>query len=188
MFGKNKKEEEPELAFDLSKFDKDEQNEIERIKKFLEASEIIKAVARQSKFMPGGQIVTPKTIFATDKRILIRDPNTLGIKSDIDSVSYSQVNAIKLKKGAFTSQIIIESGQFENNNEIIPAIPKKKAENIMGIINQHIREAQQFHGYESPPAQQKTEDDDPLVLLKKRLAKGEISPEEYVNLKKVLED
>jgi len=31
-------------------------------------------------------------------------------------------------------------------------------------------------------------DDDPLVLLKKRLAKGEISAEEYVNLKKILED
>lgn len=186
MFGK--KEDEPQLAFDISKFDKDEQNEIERIKKFLEASEIIKAVARQSKFMPGGQIVTPKTIFATDKRVLIRDPNTLGIKSDIDSVSYSQVNAIKLKKGAFTSQITIESGQFENNNEVIPAIPKKKAENIMGIINQHIREAQQFHGFEASQVQQKTTDDDPLVLLKKRLVKGEISAEEYVNLKKILED
>ena len=162
---------------------------IERIQKFLEASEIIKAVARQSKFMPGGKIVTPRTIFATDKRILIRDPNTLGIKSDIDSVPYSQVNSIKLKKGAFTSQITIESGQFENNSELIPAIPKKKAENIMGIINQHIREAQQFHGYDTPPAMQaKTEDDDPLVLLKKRLAKGEISAEEYVNLKKILED
>lgn len=188
MLGKNKKDE-PQLAFDASKFDKDEQNEIERIKKFLEASEIIKAVARQSKFMPGGQIITPKTVFATDKRILIRDPNTLGIKSDIDSVPYSQVNAVKLKKGAFTSQITIESGQFENNNELIPAIPKKKAENIMGIINQHIREAQQFHGYDAPPiVQQQTEDEDPLVLLKKRLAKGEISPEEYVNLKKILED
>jgi len=186
MFGK--KEDEPQLAFDLSKFDKDEQNEIQRIKKFLEASEIIKAVARQSKFMPGGQIITPKTIFATDKRVLIRDPNTLGIKSDIDSVPYSQVNAIKLKKGAFTSQITIESGQFENNHESIPAIPKKKAENIMGIINQHIREAQQFHGYDPAPTKEKTEDDDPLILLKKRLAKGEISPEEYVNLKKILEE
>jgi hypothetical protein len=59
MFGKNKREDEPQLAFDLSKFDKDEQNEIKRVRKFLEISEIIKAVARQSKFMPGGEIVTP---------------------------------------------------------------------------------------------------------------------------------
>jgi len=37
------------------------------------------------------------------------------------------------------------------------------------------------------PAVVKT-DDDPMILLKKRLAKGEISAEEYVNLKKILED
>ena len=76
-----------------------------------------------------------------------------------------------MKKGVFTSQITIESGQFENNSELIPAIPKKKAENIMGIINQHIREAQQFHGYDHmPTTQQKIEDDDPLVLLKKTIS------------------
>ena len=186
MFGK-KKEDESQLAFDLSEFDKDEQNEIERIKKFLESTEIIKAVARQSKFMPGGKMVTPRTIFATDKRILIRDPNALGIRSDIESVPYTQVNTVKVKKGALTSEITIESGQFENDSEFIPAIPKKKAEKIMGIINQHLREAQQFHGYSTPPTNEQKTEEDPLLILKRRLAKGEITKEEYEDLKSILE-
>jgi len=56
--------EEPELAFDIDDFDSKEQDEINRIKWFLEAAEVIKAVARQSKFMPGGKLITPRTIFA----------------------------------------------------------------------------------------------------------------------------
>jgi len=126
MFGHKK--EDSELAFDISKFDSSEQDEINRIKTFLEAAEVIKAVARQSKFMPGGKLITPRTIIATNKRIIIRDPNALGLRADVDSIPYSQINNIKLEKGAFTSEIRILSGQFENDEQgFIPAIPKKKA-------------------------------------------------------------
>lgn len=184
MFGR--KNNEPELAFDLSKFDKDEQNEIQRVKTFLEAAEVIKAVARQSKFMPGGKLITPRTIIATNKRIIIRDPNALGLRADVDSIPYSQINNIKLEKGAFTSEIRILSGQFENDEQgFIPAIPKKKAAAIMSIINEHIRESQQYHGVTVTAEEKK--DDDPLTILKKRLAKGEITKEEYTDLKSTLE-
>ncbi len=178
------KKENDKLAFDISKFDKDEQNEIERIKTFLEAAEVIKSVARQSKIMPGGKLITPKTIFATNKRILIRDPNALGLRADINSIPYSQINNVKLEKGAFTSKIMIESGQFESDDQgFIDAIPKKKASTIMGIINENLRSAQHHH-IPDPPIQK--EDDDPLTILKKRLAKGEISVEEYEKLKSAL--
>ena len=184
MFGHKK--EESELAFDISQFDSSEQDEINRIKTFLEAAEVIKAVARQSKFMPGGQLITPRTIFATNKRLIIRDPNTLGLRADIDSIPYSQINNIKLEKGAFTSEIRIKSGQFENDEQgYIPAIPKKKASTIMGIINQYVREAQHFHDGFTTISEKK--DDDPLTILKKRLAKGEITKEEYNDLKSTLE-
>jgi len=181
MFGK-KKEEQQKLPFDISKFNTSEQDEIERIKAFLEPSEIIKVVARQSKIMPGGQLITPNTIFATDKRILIRNPNALGLRADIDSIPYSQINNVKLIKGIFTSEIFIESGQFEDDNHgYIPAIPKKKAAKILGVINEHIRLSQQYHGVSS--SDEKKDDEDPLTILKKRLAKGKITKEEYDKLK-----
>ena len=185
VFGKSKKEE-PDLAFDVSQFDSSEQDEINRIKYFLEAAEVIKAVARQSKFMPGGKLITPRTIFATNKRLILRDPNTLGLRANLDSIPYSQINNIKLEKGAFTSEIRIKSGQFENDEQgFIPAIPKKKAALIMGIINQHVREAQHFHNGFAPTSEKK--DDDPITILKKRYAKGEISKEEYEEMKKTLD-
>lgn len=158
------KKEEPDLVFDVSQFDSSEQDEINRIKYFLEAAEVIKAVARQSKFMPGGKLITPRTIFATNKRLILRDPNTLGLRANLDSIPYSQINNIKLEKGAFTSEIRIKSGQFENDEQgFIPAIPKKKAALIMEIINQHVREAQHFHDGFTPTSEKK--DDDPITIL-----------------------
>ncbi len=180
-----RKKEEPELAFDMDDFDSSEQDEINRVKTFLEAAEIIKAVARQSKFMPGGKLITPRTIFATNRRLIIRDPNALGLRADLDSIPYSQINNIQLEKGAFTSEIRIKSGQFENDDQgYIPAIPKKKAAKILGIINEHIREAQNYHNV---PRIVEKSDDDPLTILKKRLAKGEITKAEYEDLKSALE-
>jgi len=56
----------------------------------------------------------------------------------------------------------------------------------LSIIHEYIRGAQDFRGQGNPPPEQKT-DDDPLTILKKRLAKGEITKEEYEDLKSALE-
>jgi len=183
LFGK-KKDEEKDYSFDLSEFSEKEQDEIKRVKQLLEVSEIIKTVARQSRIMPGGSIVTPNIIFATNKRLILRNPTTLGLRAGVESIPYSQINKVHLDKGAFTSELVMDVGQYESgdNKQTISAIPKKKASEILSIINEHVRNAQDL----SNVTKEKT-DDDPLVMLKKRLVKGEISPEEYAKLKTILE-
>ena len=195
MFGKKKDESEPDLGIDISEFDKKEQREIERIKTILEMAEKIKAIARQSKIAPGGSLVTPNIIFATDKRLIIRDPTALGLRAGIESIPYSQINKVHLQKGAFTSELVMNVGQFEtgDNEQKIPAIPKKKAAEIVGIINGHIRGAQSLDSLNEDPSSTKNEDpsstknDDPLQVLKLRFVNGEITKEEFENMKSVLE-
>lgn len=170
--------------FDRSKFDSDEISEIERIQNMLDAAEIIKAVAKQSKMAPGGKLIAPKTIFVTDKRVLIKDPNMLGLRSEVDAVPYSQINNVKLEKGVFTSKVLIKSGYFNSDQQgYIDAIPKDKAAKIVSIISEGIRQAQ------SPAIAtiSQSSDDDPLTILKRRFAKGEITREEYEDMKKALE-
>ena len=186
MFGR-KKEEENKLSFDLSKFEKKDQSEIERIKQILEVAEIIKTVARQSRIMPGGSVITPNIIFATNKRLIIRDPTTLGLRAGVESIPYSQINKVHLEKGAFTSELVMDVGQYEtgDNKQKIPAIPKKKASEIIGIINEHVRSSQDFDTH--TPNVIESKEDDRLKILKVRFAKGEITKEEYDEMKSALE-
>jgi hypothetical protein len=187
MFGKKKEEQEQELGFDISEFDKKDQSEIERIRQILEVAEIIKTVARQSKVMPGGSLVTPNIIFATDKRLIIRDPTALGLRAGMDSIPYSQINKIHLQKGAFTSEIVVDVGRFEGDNrKKIQAIPKKKASEILAIINEYIRHSQDVNNTPKTIIQ-KSDEDDPMKILKIRFAKGEITKEEYDEMKYTLE-
>ncbi len=182
MFGKKK---ESEYTFDRSQFDEDELSEIDRIKNMLDIAETIKAVARQSKIMPGGKLITPKTLFATDKRLLIRDPNSLGLRSDVDAIPYTQINNVKPENGVFTSKIIISSGYFNNDQQgFIDAIPKEKAAKIVAIVNEGIRRSQT---HTTEVIQPKSTDDDPLTILKRRYARGEITKEQFEEMKDTLE-
>jgi len=192
VFGKKKNiVEEQEVGFDLSKFEKKDQNEIERIKQILEVAEIIKTVARQSKFSPGGSIVTPNIIFVTNKRLIIRDPTALGLRAGVDSIPYSQINKIHLQKGAFTSEIIVDVGMSNHggNKKTIQAIPKKKASEILGVINEFIRHSQDVSSTNTSNSDTSTQksEDDPLTLLKKRFVMGEITKEEFEEMKQILE-
>ena len=68
-FGFGKKEDVP-LKTDLT--DKGDLDEIKKIAERLETDEKVLLVAKQSRGKPGGSLVTPNTIFATDKRLLMR--------------------------------------------------------------------------------------------------------------------
>ena len=70
----------------MSEFKEKEQEEIKRVEQMLEAAETIKTVARQSRIMPGGSLVTPNIIFATNKRLIIRDPTMLGLRAGIELI------------------------------------------------------------------------------------------------------
>jgi len=115
------------------------------------------------------------------------------LRSHVDSIPYSQINKVHLEKGVFTSELVMDVGQYQNgdNRQVINAIPKKKAEVILSTINEYVRKSQDIDRIHKTETVTKTEvikDEDPLVTLKKRLAKGEITAEEYVALKKVLEE
>ena len=62
--------------------DKGDLKEITKINEMLNPDEKVLLVARQSKIKPGGSYFTPNTIYATDRRIIIRDPYMLGIKEN----------------------------------------------------------------------------------------------------------
>src|SRR5829696_3231466 len=130
--------------------DKGDLEEINKINEMLNPDEKVLLVARQSKIKPGGSYFTPNTIYATDRRIIIRDPYMLGIKANVVDIPYDIITSLKLEKGLLSSTIRFKApglmsstklGMMDSivNGEddqggVIEAIPKNKAEDLLEII------------------------------------------------------
>ena len=64
--------------FSIQPLNSDDLNDIRKIRDVLNPDENVIIVARQSRILPGGSYVTPNTIYATEKRLIIRNPYLLG--------------------------------------------------------------------------------------------------------------
>ena len=78
--------------------DNDDLDEINKITEMLNPDERVLLVARQSRLKPGGSHFTPNIIYATYRRIIIRDPYMLGIKENVIDIPYDIVTSIDLEK------------------------------------------------------------------------------------------
>ncbi|UVS68230.1 PH domain-containing protein [Nitrososphaera viennensis] len=134
--------------------DRDDLNEIKKIADHLDEDETVLVVARQSRIKPGGSLTTPNIIFATDKRLIIRDPHSLGLRQSIEDISYDRITSARLDQGVLSSSIILRAPGLstiaekkldgiamgnDSNEGQIEAIPKDKAEKIVEAINQGIQ-------------------------------------------------
>lgn len=134
---------------------KDELNEIDKIKNMLNPNEKVLLVARQSRFLPGGSALTPNVVIATDRRIIIRDPYDLGFRSEIVDIPYDVITSVKLMKGVLTSTILFKAPALVNKSKLglldediageddqdgaIQALPKGDAEDLLEIIRRGIQ-------------------------------------------------
>src|ERR671924_2032581 len=142
-FGGYSKEGEKRQSFNTHITDNDDLEEISKIAEMLNPDEKVLLVARQSRIKPGGSLHTPNIIYATDRRIIIRDPYMLGIKENVVDIPYDIITSIKLEKGLLSSTIrfkapglmsstrlgmmdsIVDDGDEDNDQGgIIEAIPK----------------------------------------------------------------
>lgn len=148
-FGGDSKEEEKRQPFNTHITD-DDLEEISKITEMLNPDEKVLLVARQSRIKPGGSLHTPNIIYATDRRIIIRDPYMLGIKENVVDIPYDIVTSVKLEKGLLSSTIRFKAPGLMSSTKlgmmdslidgeddqggIIEAIPKDKAQDLLEII------------------------------------------------------
>ena len=142
--------------------DGDNSGDVDKISDILNPDEKVLLVAKQSKILPGGSTLTPNTIYATDRRIIIRDPYMLGIKANIVDIPYDIITSLNLEKGILSSRItfkavgIVSSSKrgmmdsivegADDQEGVIEAIPKDKADDLMEIIRSGMKD-----NIKSPP-------------------------------------
>ena len=81
--------------------------EIEKIQEYIDSGEDIIVISRQKRLVPGGSPVTPNTIFATTRKLIIRNPMMFGLRENIEYFHYSDIINIKLEKGIFSSTLVV---------------------------------------------------------------------------------
>ena len=130
--------------------DSSDLEEISKVTEMLNPDEKVLLVAKQSRIKPGGSLHTPNIIYATDRRIIIRDPYMLGIKENVVDIPYDIVTSVKLEKGLLSSTIRFKSPGLMSSTKLgmmdslidgeddqggtIEAIPKDKAQDLLEII------------------------------------------------------
>ena len=144
-------------SFNTDITDEEELREIEQVEKLLSSDEKVLLVAKQSRLMPGGSALTPDSIIATERRIIMRDPYMLGLKSELIDIPYDVITSVKLQKGVFTSTILFKAPSLVNKSKlglmdegisgeddpegVMEALSKDKAEELLEIIRRRMKES-----------------------------------------------
>ena len=179
--------------------DSGELSEVYKIKDRLDSDEQVHVVAKQSRLIPGASIITTlNTIFATDKRLIIRNPAVLGLRENFEDYSYDKITNIKLEKGMMPSTLVITApgigtasrqgrdiglipcGRGEDG--MINAIPKDKAEQILKLVRFKMEEIRKA---KNQPTQimQSVSIADEIAKLAKLKADDIITEEEFDKIK-----
>ena len=203
MFGKKKSSSEGPEKKDFQEVDdKKSLKQIDKIADRLDDDEKVLEVATQSRVKPGGSVITtPNTVFATNKRLIIRNPTMLGARQNVEDFEYDKLTSIKLEKGVFTSTLVITApgmgtaARLANSSGLIPwgrdedgmidAIPKDKAEKILQIVRNAIVEAKKRSEAPQQVVQQSSVADE-LTKIAKLKEQGILSEEEFTKMKQDL--
>jgi hypothetical protein len=198
------KKDEAEVHFVTDISDKDELEEMRKIANRLDQDEKVLFVAKQSRMKPGGSVLaTPNIVFATDKRIIIRNPTMLGMRENIEDIQYYKMTSVKLEKGVFSSTILIRAPGLSEMSRIskhtgliawgrgedgqIDALPKDKAEQLFTIIRQGIDKSKKAAALPSTTVvNQQISLADELTKLAKLKQQGIISEAEFIQMKRDL--
>jgi hypothetical protein len=198
------KKDETTIHFITDITNKDELEEIRRIANRLDQDEKVRLVAKQSRMKPGGSaLATPNIVFATDKRVIIRNPTMLGMRENIEDIPYDKITSVKLEKGVFSSTVLIRAPGLSEMSRVskqsgliawgrgedgqIDALPRDKGEQLFTIIREGI------DGFRKSAAQSATTFVNPQISIADELRKlaslkeqGIISEDEFIQVKQDL--
>lgn len=127
-------------------------DDVSAVKTILMPDETAMMTARQRRIGPGGSVINPTSVIATNKRIIIINRATLGIRKDYETIPYTQITSVRLEKGIISSSVFIrvqgydrDQGLLERGKEEgeIDGLKAKDAKAFADFINQKLLEVQE---------------------------------------------
>ncbi|MFL6419289.1 MAG: SHOCT domain-containing protein [Nitrososphaeraceae archaeon] len=132
----------------------------------------------------------------------------LGMREDVVDIPYDMISSVRLDKGVFSSNIIFKARGLINSGRrgkldkmmegygdtsgladeegIITAIPKNKAEDLLEVIRNGMDRDREAYGHQERPQQSSMSIADELIKLANLKDKGIISEDEFQQMKQDL--
>jgi len=83
------------------------EEDMAEVKSMLWANETVILTARQKRIAPGGDLLFPMSIIATDRRIIIASRAMLGLRKDVQVIPYREISSVRLERTRFASSVMI---------------------------------------------------------------------------------
>lgn len=123
--------------------------ELNLARKVLWPDETVEGTIKQRRFMPGGSLITPTTVVVTDKRLIIINRASLGLRQDYEVVPYNAIVSVRLEHGIITSTVFVRVQGYEADKGLlgggkqegeIDGLKNKDAVELSDYINKKIEE------------------------------------------------
>lgn len=151
------------------------------VSKMLLAEEQVLIAVKQSRWKV---LFNPDTIVVTNQRVIRYSPSGfLGIHKDIEDYRYEDMANFKISKGLFFATVTI-SHRFLSESLILDNLPKGSMNGISRTIGENIGRVR--GGTTAKVAAPETSQD-ALATLKMRFARGEITKEQFEEMRHTLE-
>jgi hypothetical protein len=117
--------------------DENELYRISEISRALDADEKVLLVT-QSKMRLVGLPFTYYVIYATDKRLIVRDISLYGLKERTTGIPYSTIAEVSHKEGLFSSSIKLRMSRIQGDSALPPQDQYDNTEHRIDCIIEHI--------------------------------------------------
>jgi len=129
-------------------------------------------------------LFTPDTIVVTSQRIIRYSPSGFfGLHKDIEDYRYEDMANFKISKGIFFATVTI-SHRLMNESLVLDKLPKGSMDSLSRVVGENISRVRgTIPTKQTPP----DSNQDALGTLKMRFALGEITKEQYEEMRHTLE-
>ena len=151
------------------------------VSKMLLTDEQVLLAVKQSRWKV---LFWPDTIIVTSQRVIRYSPSGfLGIHKDIEDYRYEDMANFKVSKGLFFATVTI-SHRFMSESLVLDNLPKGSMTGISKAIEENIG---RVRGTTTTKPVQTDSSQEALATLKMRFAKGEITKEQFEEMRHTLE-
>lgn len=110
-------------------------DDVKYVKNLLWPDEKVELTVRQRRVGPGGSAITPTSVIATDKRLMIVTKTSMGIRKDFDIIPYTEIASVRFEHGVISSAVYVKVRASE---EKIDGLTNSEAAELSDYLDRKI--------------------------------------------------